>query len=228
MKYLYLALDIGSISIPLLYTFIEKKFNFSKHFINAMISIVIVAIPFLIWDAIFTTIGVWGFNEKYFMSFTFFGMPFEEWLFFICIPYACLFLHESLRYYIPNYKMSSKSAKAIAYMTIILAVIIIALNFGKKYTTCNLFFYVILVLYAIKYRLNDIKAYFPSFLIIIIPFVIVNGILTGSGIEEQVVWYNNDENMGYRFYTIPYEDFFYAFNMLFPVQLIFNTLTKKA
>ena len=49
-----------------------------------------------------------------------------------------------------------------------------------------------------------------SYLIMLIPFFIVNGILTGTGIENEVVWYNNNENLGIRLLTIPVEDFFYG------------------
>ena len=49
-----------------------------------------------------------------------------------------------------------------------------------------------------------------------IPFLIVNGLLTGSFIEGEVVWYNNAENLGIRLGTIPIEDIVYAFNLLYP------------
>ena len=71
------------------------------------------------------------------------------------------------------------------------------------------------------------QEYYPSFLVILIPFLLVNGILTGSFIEEPVVWYNNAENLDFRIFTIPIEDAFYAFTMLFSVQLIFNYLKGK-
>ena len=61
-----------------------------------------------------------------------------------------------------------------------------------------------------------------AFIFILIPFFIVNGILTGSGIDEQVVWYNNNENLGIRFLTIPVEDFGYAFSLI-----LFNLLLRN-
>ena len=55
----------------------------------------------------------------------------------------------------------------------------------------------------------------------------VNGILTGSYIENQVVWYDNTENLGIRLFTIPLEDIFYAFNMLFPAIILIEKFKLK-
>ncbi|HJW27819.1 MAG TPA: lycopene cyclase domain-containing protein, partial [Saprospiraceae bacterium] len=49
------------------------------------------------------------------------------------------------------------------------------------------------------------------YLILILPFLVVNGILTGTGLDEPIVWYNNAENLNLRLLSIPVEDFFYGF-----------------
>ena len=61
------------------------------------------------------------------------------------------------------------------------------------------------------------QPFFATYLVVLIPFFIVNGMLTGTGIEDQVVWYSNAENMGLRMGTIPVEDTIYNLGMLLTV-----------
>lgn len=225
--YLYLLLNIGSICIPLLYSFFEKKFHFIQYFKIVSLSIVLVAIPFLVWDGLFTFYGVWGFNTSYHVSFTILNMPVEEWLFFFCIPYACLFTSEVIQYLAPKLKISLGTVYIFSFVLVVLSLFLVIFNFGKLYTTINFSLFLLLIILALKIQPTALQSYYPIFLIILIPFFIVNGILTGSFIDEPVVWYNNSHNMGVRFFTIPFEDIFYAFNLLFSIQLIFNYLKIK-
>ena len=154
-------------------------------------------------------------------------MPIEEWMFFFCIPYACLFTHEALKFLYPKFKMSKSATVIVSFFLIVLVSLLLIFNFGKWYTTVNFVLFLLLLGYALKNHLNTLQEYYPSFLVILIPFLLVNGILTGSFIEEPVVWYNNSENLDFRIFTIPIEDAFYAFTMLFSAQLIFNYLKGK-
>jgi lycopene cyclase domain-containing protein len=65
-----------------------------------------------------------------------------------------------------------------------------------------------------------------SYLVILIPFIIINGVLTGSIIGEPIVWYNNAENLGIRFFTIPVEDFLYYFLMFEICYLAYEQIKK--
>src|SRR5688572_8899061 len=95
MSSLYLLVNLGAFIVPLLFSF-HPKLRFYKEWVFAWPAIVITAIPFIIWDAYFTRLGVWGFNPAYVTGLGLWGLPLEEVLFFICIPYSCLFTYHCL------------------------------------------------------------------------------------------------------------------------------------
>ena len=209
-----------------MYSIFEKKFNFIQYFSKVLASITIVAIPFLIWDYLFTKQGVWGFDADYHLPYKFLEMPIEEWLFFFCIPYTCLFTHEVLNYYFPKLKFTVKTTKIFSWSLFFLVLFLLIFYFGRKYSTVNFSVFIVLILYSVKYEINTLRTFLPSFLIILLPFFGVNGILTGSFIEKPIVWYNDNENIGIRIFTIPFEDVFYSFILLFMVVLVFTKLKK--
>jgi lycopene cyclase domain-containing protein len=85
----------------------------------------------------------------------------------------------------------------------------------------------IVLLIAYFDKSKTINAFYFTFLVILIPFVLVNGILTGSFIDGEVVWYNNEENLGIRIFTIPIEDFSYGFSLILFNLLAISFLKNK-
>jgi lycopene cyclase domain-containing protein len=79
------------------------------------------------------------------------------------------------------------------------------LNVKKDYTFYTFLFCSIFILFLIFQRFNQ-AAFLVSYLIILVPFLIVNGFLTAI----PVVIYNDAENLGIRIFTIPFEDVFYG------------------
>ena len=74
----------------------------------------------------------------------------------------------------------------------------------------------------------NLKIFYKTFLLLLIPFTIVNGLLTGFMIQDQVVWYDDTFNLGIRLLTIPIEDIFYAMFMLLLVMIGYQiTLNKR-
>lgn len=224
--FLYLLLNLSAISIPLLYSF-EKKMRFIKDWKAVFLSITIVSTVFLIWDAIFTANGVWGFNPNYHLNILLFGMPFEEWMFFFCIPYASVFIHYSLAYFKPDLLISVKATKFITLFVSVFLLPVIIMNSEKAYTFVNYSFLFFVLLIGFFSGIRLLQRFYIAFLIILIPFFIVNGVLTGTGIEGAVVWYNNEENLGIRIGTIPIEDIGYAFTMIFGNVLLIEWFKKK-
>jgi len=82
----------------------------------------------------------------------------------------------------------------------------------------------------ISYSKSKWNGYFFSTYIIIslIPFIIVNGILTGClDPETPAVWYNSNEIIGFRVLTIPIEDFLYNFMLLYTNFFLFEFYSSK-
>lgn len=210
---LYLAIDLMAISVPFIFSFHPKiKFtSLFKYFFPAML---ISGLVYLSWDVIFTQNGVWGFNDEYLIGITLLNLPIEEILFFICIPFASVFTHYTLTKIYPHFQLSELSTKWISRLLIIILSISIVFNTDKAYTTVNAICTLSILILTLVLKPQLLRSFYLTFLVVLIPFFIVNGILTGSFIPDEVVWYNNAENLSIRLFTIPIEDIAYAFGML--------------
>ena len=226
MNALYLWLNIGSISIPLLYSF-HPKLQLYRKFHWLLLSLLLTMGVFIPWDVIFTINGVWGFNSDYFLGVEILSLPFEEWLFFICIPFACVFTHYAVLLYFPNLKLKKVTTKAISISLVLILFILALANYDKWYTLVNFSLAIPLTWLVYKYNPQLLQHFFLTFLVMLIPFFIVNGVLTGSWIDNQVVWYNDAENLGIRMGTIPGEDSIYAYSMILMNLYYFEYLCSR-
>ena len=95
------------------------------------------------------------------------------------------------------------------------ALLLFGFIFWNKQYTSSAFISLGLVSFTLKFILK-VKWFAKTisvYAILLIPFFIVNGILTGTGIKDAVVEYNSLEIIGLRLLTIPIEDFFYGFEL---------------
>jgi len=226
-NYLYLLIDLLCIVFPFIASFYRKA-PFYKKWRYLSIAIGLPAVLFIIWDEIFTALGIWGFNPNYVTGFRIESLPIEEILFFICVPYACVFTYFALRYFIQK-DLTLPYQNVVSFIAILLLLIAGIYHFEKLYTTVTFISLSFLLAYlTFKVRAPYLGHFYLTFGLIMIPFLLVNGILTGSFIQEEIVWYNNTANLGFRIGTIPIEDFFYAMLMLLSNISIFEWLELKS
>ncbi|MCI5057401.1 MAG: lycopene cyclase domain-containing protein [Flavobacteriales bacterium] len=225
--YLYLIINAAVILPPLLLSF-DKKVAFFKHWKTFFFALLPVIIPFLIWDANFFANGVWGFNEEYITGVYFFGLPIEEILFFLTIPYSCVFTHYCIKAY-TNWSLNIKLSRILKLM-IGLTLLSLSIIFSdKSYTLIVCLSLALVLLLSLTMKVDAFRTIIFSYIILCLPFALTNGILTGTGIDGEIVWYNNEENLGLRLLTIPVEDFAYFMLLFYPVILIMEIFeTKKA
>ena len=221
MSYYYKILFLSFI-IPFIFSF-HSKIKFNNHFKVLMLSIPISAIPFIIWDIIFTHYKIWGFN-KYFVSTYLINLPIEEYLFFIIIPFCCLYTYHVIdRYQISITKSINWTIIQKAFILILTITALI--NFSKTYTfVCFISCSIILLLnLKINNSINN-HSFHTTFILILIPFLIVNGALTGLFYEQTVVWYNKNMILGFYILTIPIEDLIYSYQLQLLNLLIYKKL----
>jgi len=226
MKYLYLWLNICSFLVPFLFSF-HPKLQFYKKWRSLFPAIFIMMAFFIPWDVVFTNNGIWGFNDAYISGVKILNLPIEEWLFFICIPYACIFTHYSLHHFFSKFSFSKKITSISYFILILVLIVSLWYFYDRWYTLINFVYALILLGLVYNYQRESLQKFFPTFLIILLPFFLVNGILTGSGIEAPVVWYNNVETIGLRIGTVPIEDTIYALGMLLIVLVLTEYFEKK-
>ena len=224
----YLWIDLGAFIVPFLFSF-HPRLRFDRTWFALWPALLAMMLIFIPWDSWFTHLGIWGFNEGHLSGITIFGLPLEESLFFICIPYACLFTYHCFRALgVKDY--FGPWAGRITWFLVPALLLVIVFFPGKAYTT-SAFGALALWLLLLQLWLKPVwlgRAYF-AYLILLLPFMIVNGILTGSMLEEAVVWYNDAENLGVRIGTIPVEDVFYGLLMvLVPITFYEALLKRKA
>jgi lycopene cyclase domain-containing protein len=226
MKYTYLIIDFFTVLVPLLFSFHPKN-RFIANWKAIFTSILLIALPFVVWDAWFTEIGVWGFNDNYLIGLRFFDLPIEEILFFICIPYACLFTFHTIT---PLVKPPTK-AKLVNIISFVLALLfsIISIMNTQHWYTALTFGFLAATIILVRAFVNPkwMGKFYLSYLILLVPFFVVNGILTGTGLESPVVWYNPDEIIGFRLLTIPIEDIFYGMLLILLNVIVYESLKSK-
>lgn len=224
MNYLYLLLDILTIIFPFLLSF-DKKVAFYKYWKSILQAIVFIGIPFVVWDMMFTEAGIWGFNPDYLTGLEIGNLPLEEVLFFIVVPYSCTFIYACIKAYFPALKLKGFN-KIIYALIAIYAIAILVLGSGGWYSSVVSLLTLAGIPFIQKIKV-DLKFLPLSFIIALIPFCIVNGVLTGTGLENPIVWYNDLENAGIRIGTIPVEDVIYGWSLIAGNIIVFQFLNQK-
>jgi lycopene cyclase domain-containing protein len=225
-KYLYLFIDFASILFPFLFSFYPKA-NFSHKWKYLWPAIVVSAIVFVAWDSWFTRMGVWGFSPRYTTGIQVFYLPVEEILFFICIPYACVFTYEAVNYFRKTEPLP-KNGRWVTWILVAGLLTVAVVNYDRWYPAVTFAATAFFLLYLVISARPYLGRFYFAFIFILIPFFLVNGILTGTGLPEPVVWYNNEENLGIRMGTIPLEDTFYGMLLILMNVSIFEYLQKRS
>ena len=236
----YLLVDLGCFLVPFLFSF-HPRLRFYLQWKSYVVGALFMSALFIPWDIFFTARGIWGFSDAYTIGWKLGGLPLEEWLFFLCIPYACLFTYHCFKLLITR-PISEVWGRRIAWFVIALTLAITFFYMGRWYTVaahglCALF----LIGHVLLFKSRYLNWFFMMYAVILIPFLTSNGILTGldfwnysfintspESISEKIVWYNNGQNLGLRFFSMPADDLAYGMLMLLMVVTGYEWSQKRS
>ncbi len=223
MIYEYLLFNIAVVAGPLAMSF-ERNLRFVRKWKYAIPAVLIAAVPYWAWDIIVAGTH-WTFNEAYVLPIRLAGLPVEEWMFFITVPFASLFVWEVVLHYIPD-AASKKNTAVLAASGALPLAGIAALLSGIHYTGLALLSAGV-VLPAALTRLSRSASgralrWYAGF--IAAATFVFNSYLTARPVVE----YNETYITGLRLGTIPLEDFFYGAGLILLATTIYEILKPRS
>ncbi|MBN1560122.1 lycopene cyclase domain-containing protein [candidate division KSB1 bacterium] len=205
MKSEYLLLNVIILSGPMILSF-DRRVRYVRNWHWAFAAAVATLIPFIIWDSLVSG-RHWWFNQEYTLDFRIMGLPPGEWLFFITVPFACLFIWEIITYFHTGHAIRVIDRLRLVWLLIIPLGVWIALA-GKEYTGIVLLVFSLVMLLDkfLKTNITLDGRYYTFLAIQIALMLIFNGYLTA----RPVVLYDPSYQLNFRIFTIPIEDFIYG------------------
>jgi lycopene cyclase domain-containing protein len=222
MSFTYLFINAFIIAIPLALTF-DKRTAYFRQISAVGFATGVVSACYLIWDVFVTARGEWSFNGKYLTGVRLLNIPLEEVLFFITVPYSCLFIYEVVLYATKDRVGRMSTPVLITAIILLMAASLAVRDQGytsKALASCSFF---LTVAYWLDRPLLTSRRYWTWLAICYIPFLLVNSVLTALPVVE----YNPTAIFGLRVFTIPIEDFFYNYAML-SFYLLFYRRRRKS
>ena len=219
MKFEYLLFNLIVIVGPVASQFNHQIKRISRWRLKLLAN-GIVMIPYIIWDVLVTD-SHWWFNKAYTLDFRLLGLPVEEWLFFITVPFGCLLVWETL----PDTNLSTQMKPLRHVRTVLYAALPIGIwvfSTGRQYTGLVLCCLGLVGLADALLRTNLLlrpKTYL--YLAIVAGLILMfNGYLTA----RPIVLYSEAYQSGYRILTIPVEDFGYGFTLVLFNAMLYEVL----
>jgi 1,4-dihydroxy-2-naphthoate octaprenyltransferase len=217
----YLLIDFLIIILPFIVSFLPYL-SYYKKWQSVLFSMLSGGLFFVSWDIIATARNDWSFNPEHIMGIYFYGLPLEEILFFVFVPYSLLLTYEQAEFFLRNRTVSWK--KEVGYILGLILLLSAFLFTGKEYTFMALFSSGLALLIMSRFYANIMSrlSYWAYLLSGLLLFILFNYFLTSL----PVVIYNPEAVTGVRFLTIPIEDFFYNYAMM-TMYLAFYLLAKN-
>lgn len=220
-RWFYALLHAVSL-LPVIALSFDRKVHFHTSWRDLIPAIVIIGAAFIAWDVVFTSWKIWGFNHHYISGLKVAGLPWEEWLFFFTVPFACLFIYECLNAYIGR-DLLGGIQHALTIGLIVLFGVLGLVLYDRIYSATTFLLTAAFLLVHLLYLPGTWRGrFYLAWLVSWIPFLLIDGALTGSFTLEPIVLYHPPEFSGWRIVSIPVEDSVYSLLLLMSITTIYE------
>lgn len=196
------------ISIFPLYATITGKYDFISKLRYGMPAIFITGFMFLLWDIRFAEVGIWTYDKNFTLGIFHKSLPIEQWLFYLVFPYAALLLYEIIKTRFQKLDLNNIFT-AVGLVLVVLFAFVAYRYRIRVYTFFSFLFTTIYLGYTIfrKQFKQHLTSFFLTYFIMLIPFFILNGILTWNLAIE----YHQEQVLNIWIGMMPIENLVYLF-----------------
>lgn len=223
-KSLYLMHHLMAVIPVVFFGLVLDMVAYRKKALQYMKASLVVAPVFWAWDAIFNGIGVWTFNPQYTLGAGFLGLPWEEWSWFLVIPFCSFFIHSHVE---KRIKVPVEMDRWLPWILLLVAVGVYAMGWERLYTSWSAGSVVWAMMMVIIWKMEGIAIFVVSFVLNLMPMYIFNGMLTGLFTQQALVVYNPLEFSGIRIGTYPMEDIGFGFSYLLGIFCVSKLLKPR-
>ncbi len=172
----------------------------------ALKAMVIMSIPFLIWDHIVTNTW-WSFNPLYTLPIRVFKLPLEEIMFFFTVPWSCLLLWvniKSLKF------LNTTTSFSYILLGLTFCFTLIAIFRSPIYMIVALLSFLLIQILSFASNLFNRNSFLFFAILTLFLTTIFNGYLTSRPVVEYSQAYLSQNFI----YTIPFEDYIYGLTLI--------------
>ena len=178
-----------------------------RHIRGLFAGYLLVSVPFMIWDVWATSAGHWGFNSEYVTGPYIFNVPLEEYLFFLTVPFALVYVWGVVKKHVTDKALAGILPLLVFGAVAAISIWTLVAYWENGYTRSAMIAALIATVAAATSRLAYTKRFWTFQVILLGLFMIFNSILT----MLPIITYGQDAIIGLNVGTIPVEDFFFNF-----------------
>lgn len=189
-----------------------------------LVPLVMMALIFIAWDILFTALGVWRFNPSYIQGVSIINLPWEEVCWFFIIPFCSLFVYQIVKI---RWSNPWGSARTLQFVLLVVLFGMYLLNMDRIYSATSLSMTISMIGLSLIVHWKGFGLFIASFLLLLIPMGLFNGMLTGLLTKEALVQYNSAEFGGIRILSFPIEDIGFGFSFLIGILLLSDFIKHR-